>query len=725
MSKENDDLLKEMRERHKRAIDAEHDNRTEALDDLKFLQGGDNQWPEQAARQRKVEGRPCLSINKLPTFIHQVTNDQLQNKTAIKVHPVDDNADVETAKVIQGLIRHIEYSSNADVATDTAVNSAARIGFGYFRLVTDFCAPDSFDQDILYKRIPNPFTVYLDPAGIEPDGSDIKWAIITEQMLKDDFKSEYPNAEAASISEHGVGDLGKEWVSSDSVRVVEYYRIESTPAELVLLSNGESGYKDDLIELPPGVTIVKTRQSVRKKVMWYKCTAVDVLESAEIPCDWIPVFPVYGEELNVDGKVLRSGMIRNAKDPARMYNYWMTSATEEISLRPKTPYIGAEGQFEGHEAQWRDANNRSFSYLEYKPVTLAGSLAPAPQRQPMADVPTGVLAMAMHANDDIKATTGIFDASLGARGNETSGRAITARQKEGDVANFHFADSLNITIRHVGRCLLSMIPRIYDSQRVIRILGEDETAEHIEINAPNPEAQQGHEVDEQGKAIKTVLNDLTVGKYDVTISSGPSYSTLRQEAADAMVSFGQSWPKLMDIAGDKVVKAMDWPGADEIAERIAKTIDPKLIGDGKEELPPAVAQHLQSMNQYSQQLEQQLEQMQAALKEAEQGNQAKYELEQLKQETALRIAEINAESRGDVEELKGMVAMLIAKMPPPPQLVADVNEDLAEDEAPEMGLSSYGGDDSHEWARPMQPPEQEPTPYPEITQFPSQPDTLE
>jgi hypothetical protein len=385
------------------------ENRTNELDDLNFLAG--DHWPPEVRRDRELDGRPCLTVNKLPTFLHQVTNDQRQNVPGIKVSPVGNGADVQGAEIRQGIIRHIEYASNADVCYDTAVNSAAAIGEGYFRLITDYCRPDSFDQDIKFKRIRNPFTVYPDPLSEEPDGSDQKRCAISAKKPRKDHEREYPDSDGTKQGfTLGVGDpSNKDWIGADFVREMEFYRIEETPAVVVELSNGETGYEEDLIQLPPEVTIKRRRKSFRPRTMLYKLTAVDVLEATEILCPYIPVFPVYGDEIDLDGKVIRSGLIRNAKDPSKMYDFWMTSATEEVALRPKTPYIGAEGQFEGYEDDWNQANVRSFPYMEYKPVALDGELAPPPQRQPMADIPNGMLTMAMHANDNIKATTGLFD----------------------------------------------------------------------------------------------------------------------------------------------------------------------------------------------------------------------------------------------------------------------------------------------------------------------------
>ena len=661
---------------------ADGENRQNGLDDLGFLKG--DQWDQTIKAQRTRDMRPCLTINKLPTFLHQVTNSQRQNVPSIKVHPVSDG-DTDIAKILQGGIRHVEYSSNADVCYDTAVGSAAAIGFGYFRLVTDYCEDNGFDQEIRFKRIRNAFTVYMDPAHIEPDGSDQQWCILSVKMPRTEFVLEYPDADPCDVSLiRGLGDDAIDWADGDQVRVAEYYRIFREPATAVLLSNGESGWKDKLLQLPPGVGIVKERKSMRASVQWFKLTAADVLERADIPCKWIPVFPVYGDEIDIDGKVHRSGLVRNAKDPARMYNFWTTAATEEIALRPKTPYIGAEGQFEGHESEWAQANTTSFPYLEYKPKALGGILAPAPQRQPMAGFPAGLMEMGRNANDDIKATTGIFDASLGNRSNETSGVAIKNRDKQGETSNYHFTDNLHITLRHVGRCIVNMWPKVYDAPRTLRILGEDKTMSSVEINKPIPPEKQKQ--DPNTGAVQTVLNDMTTGQYDVTIGIGPSYDTMRQEAVDGMLQTVQSWPRLMDVAGDKIIRAMDWPGAEEIAERIEKTLPPELRDkpEGEEIDPEAQQQQIQQQEQKLQQQDQAMQDLMAQL------DQAKAGIEKAKIDAASRerVAEINANARGDVAELAGMVQLLLARMQPPPQLADEVAEDMAEDDNQESRPSA-------------------------------------
>lgn len=652
--KEHDSILAAVRDRMAAAADAEHDNRAASLDDLRFFVGGSAQWNAEAVKQRQLEGRPCLTFNQLPAIVQQVTNDQRQNTPAIKVHPVDDDADVETAEVLQGLIRHIEYASDADSAYDTAVNAAAVHGFGAWRLLTEYESDDSFDQVIKFQRIRNPLNVFIDPFAQCPVASDMRYCFVLDVVSKEAFKRDYPEASACDMAAwEGVGtSIKQNWMRDDGVVVAEYYWVDLQPEKLVLLQDGTTAWESDIADKTQIVS-AKSRQSMRRRIKWAKVTGVDVLETADIPGKWIPVFPVLGQEVDIEGKVHRWGIVRNAKDPQRMYNYWLTTATEEVAMRPRTPYVGAEGQFEGHEAEWANAHNSASPYLEYKPVSLNGTLAPPPQRQPMADIPAGTLQMAMHARDNLKNTTGLHDASLGAQGNETSGRAILARQREGDTANFHFTDNLNRAIRHCGRVLVDMIPHIYDAERVIRIRGEDESIKSAHINATVVDEQSG---------TQRVLNDLTVGRYDVTIAAGPSYTTKRQEAAEAMTQFAQSWPKLMEVAGDKVVANMDWPGAEDIAERIKKTMPPGLAEDETGEapqIPPEVQQQIRQMDQVIQQMTAELEAAQSNL-----------EKERIAADARIRVAEINAAAKLDDTELKSMVQLLLQRMPPPGWLEA-------------------------------------------------------
>lgn len=677
-----DDLLKEIRDHLTLCISLEGDERREAQECFSFVYG--NQWPQDMARMREVEKRPALTNNRLPAFVHQVVNDLRQNRPGIKVHPVDSGADVETAEVLQGIIRHTEYASNADFAYDTAVSHAVIGGYGWFRLLTEYCDETSFDQEAKFARIPNPFTVYRDPYSTEPDGSDQTRCLITEMVSRGDFKAKYPKASAATAEGliAGTGDSSATWLSQDSVRVAEYYRVETESLKLYRLQDGGSVWEDEVNEgvLPYLMTDDAgkpvSRMSDRRKVCWYKVTGLDILEQAEIPCRWIPVFPVYGEEHIVNGVIRRCGMVKHAIDPMRMFNFWTTSATEEVSLRPKTPFIGAVGQFETAKKDWRQANTRSFSFLEYDQVSVDGIQAPPPQRQQMADVPTGAIQMIALAEGNIKATMGLFDASLGNRGNATSGRQELAQQREGDTATFHFGDNLTRTIRHVGRCLVDIIPRIFDTQRVARILGEDEKMKMAEVNKPMEQPEHT-----ESGGIRTVLNDLSVGKYDATISSGPSYATKRQEQAEAMLQVGQAAPQLWATAGDLLIRNMDWNGAEEIADRYKRSIPREIVGeeDGEQQqLPPQVQQVLQQAQGEIQQLQQALQEAQSGMAVKQLETDSRERMAAAAEETKRYVAELNADVKHDVAELAGMVQLMLQKMQPPPQLAAEVSADMNE-----------------------------------------------
>jgi hypothetical protein len=645
-----DALLKEVREFVEHAISADSDNRDNARADLRFEAG--DQWPEQIKAQRAREGRPCLTFNRLPTYKRQVTNDQRQNKRAIKVHPVSDGACEKKAAILQGVIRHIEYDSNADVARATAVNSAASIGWGFWRLTTEYESPMSFNQVIRFKRERDALKVYFDPNSVEADGSDAKRCAIVWDMAKADFDRAYPNVEVQTGSTAGF-EVQPGWMDSRYVRMVEFYYFEQTRKTIYLLENGQVVDK-----LPDGATAKATRETMVPQLKWVKTAGgTKVIERTDIMCRWIPVFPVWGNEIDIEGKVVRSGIIRDAKDPAQMYNFWMTSATEEVSLRPKTPFIGAEGQFEGHEKKWAQANNKSFAYLEYKPVNIDGLLAPPPQRSPMADVPSGMLQMAMHAADNIKAVTGLFDSSLGAVGTATSGVQEREQQRQGDNANFHYTDNLDRSNLHCGRCLLDMIPHYYDAQRVVQILNEDNSIESAEINVPKVDPATG--------VITEVLNDLTIGTYGVTISNGPSYQTQRQETSDSLMQLAKAWPKLLDLAGDKVVGTMDFVGADIIADRIKKTIPANLTQgeDGDQEqgpppLPPEVEQALQNAHQIVQQLEAENADLQKGIQKAHIDAASREEVARINAASAARVAEISGGAVLSKEEIISMRAIL-------------------------------------------------------------------
>jgi len=610
------DLLATMRSRFTMALAAYSESREDELDDLRFMAGSpDNQWQWPAdvlATRGSVQGqtinaRPCLTINKLPQHVRQVTNEQRQNRPSPKVIPADDHADVAVAEVFDGIIRHIEYMSDADVAYDTACDNQVVYGEGYIRILTEYTRDDSFDQDLKIGRIRNSFSVYMDPTIQDPCGSDAKWCFITEDLLKAEYERQFPDAQPiSSILARGIGDQALSmWLSENTIRIAEYFYVDYVPSTLNLYPGNITMFdgtpQDAKLRAMFGQPL-RSRKADRKRVMWLKTNGYEVLEEREWAGKWIPVVRVVGNEFEVDGRMFVSGLVRNAKDAQRMYNYWVSQEAEMLALAPKAPFIGYGGQFEGYEMQWKTANTTNWPYLEVNPDVQdgAGNVLPLPMRAQPPMAQTGLIQAKMGAAEDIKATTGQYNASLGQQGNERSGRAILARQQEGDTGTYHFVDNLGRAIRYVARQLVDMIPKIYDTQRVARIIGVDGEVGMARINPMQPEPVKKI-VDQAGTVLEKIYNP-SVGVYDVVITTGPSYLTKRQEAVEAMANILQTSPQLWQVAGDLFIKNMDWPGAQEMAARFKKIIDPKVLAE--DDKSPELQAAEQQVEAVSQQLEQ-------------------------------------------------------------------------------------------------------------------------
>lgn len=623
-----DDLLSTIRNRLSTAISAYSESREDEIDDLRFYAASpDNQWQwpadvlatRGAVQGQSINSRPCLTINKLPQHVKQVTNDQRQNRPSGKVIPVDDNADIEMAEVFDGMVRHIEYMSDADVAYDTACENQVSYGEGYWRILTEYCDDDTFDQDIKIARIRNSFSVYMDPLIQDPCGADAGWCFVTEDLSKDEYHRLYPDAQPTnSLQSLGVGDQSlSQWLNSETVRVAEYYYVDYERGTLNMYPGGVTAFagtpEDKQLKAMYGKPM-RSRSSDRRKIKWVKTNGYEVLERRDWAGKYIPVIRVIGNEFEVDGRIYISGLVRNAKDAQRMYNYWVSQEAEMLALAPKAPFIGYGGQFEGYEAQWKTANTQNWPYLEVNPDVTdgAGNVLPLPQRAQPPMASSGLLQAKMGAAEDIKGTTGQYNASLGLEGNERSGRAIMARQKEGDTGTYHFVDNLARAVRYSTRQIVDLIPKIYDTQRIARVIGEDGESNHIKIN-PQQQEPVKKIVDEQGVVIEKIFNP-GVGKYDVRVVTGPGYATKRQEALDAMSTLLQGNPELWAVAGDLFVKNMDWPGAQEMAKRFAKTIDPKIMGDAEDDPALAAAQQqIQAMMQEMQQMSGMLQNVQNSM----------------------------------------------------------------------------------------------------------------
>jgi len=608
-----EDKMATMRHRLKMAQSAYSDSREDELDDLRFMAGSpDNQWQWPAdvlATRGSVQGqtinaRPCLTINKLPQHVRQVTNEQRQNRPSGKVIPADDNADVQVAEIFNGVVRHIEYMSDADVAYDTACDNQVTYGEGYIRLLTEYCNDETFDQDIRIARVRNSFSVYMDPTIQDPCGADAEWCFITEDILKEEYERMFPDATPIStLYSQGVGDQGiSSWLQEDTIRIAEYFYNTYEKATLHLYPDNQTAFRgtpqDKQLMAMFGKPI-RSREVDRKKVMWMKTNGFDVLQEREWAGKWIPVVRVIGNEWEVDGQMYISGLVRNAKDAQRMYNYWTSQEAEMLALAPKAPFIGYGGQFEGYEMQWKTANTTNWPYLEVNPDVTdgAGSVLPLPQRAPPPLPQTGLIQAKMGAADDIKGTTGQYDASLGMQGNERSGKAILAREKQGDVGTYHYVDNLARAIRHITRQIVDLIPKIYDTQRIARIIGVDGEVDMVKFNPSQPEAVKEIRDPQTGGMIEKIYNP-SVGVYDVMVTTGPGYMTKRQEALDAMSQILQTNPQLWAVAGDLFIKNMDWPGAQEMAARFKKILDPKVLSEG-DQSPEMMAaqQQLEAMTQ--------------------------------------------------------------------------------------------------------------------------------
>lgn len=927
-------ILLQARKRFDRCVQSEGDNRKRALEDTKFLNG--DQWPADVAAQRNTDKRPCLTFNKLKTFVHQVTNPQRENRPAINISPVGDKVDVKAAKMFGGVIRHIERDSRADIAYDTAFWQAASCGFGYWRVDTEYEGPDSFDQKIVIRRIRNQFTVYMDPDAQIPTGQDAKFGFVTEMMPSDVYKEMYPDSEMIGFNPSGAGDTYKEWVSKDSVRLAEYYTIEHTMRDLVQLDNGHKGWKDELAQeiqdqIAAGtIKITAERESEEKKCMWYKINAIEILERTEVKTEGlIPIVRVIGDEIDEQGKVTYSGIVRDAKDPQRMYNYWRclsldtpvatpsgwktmgslvegdqvfgtdgkpcnvlgfspthihrtcyrvefdngssvvsdaehpwlveergtrksqswnwtkkivtteqltskshyieqhdpldlphadlpidpyalgvwlgdgaseggritqsaddieelrsligesampakpcadrapnfriegltsklnqagllgnkhipsaylrasaeqrlalfqglmdtdgsvdaksqcsftntneriaegfaelasslgiktnvikrtgrvrmwadgrpssehadawqfsfsafddmpvfrlsrkvsrlrssalkvprrlrvgiksvtpidsvpvrciavdsenhlflvgkgmvathnTTEAEIVALQPKAPYIMEEGQAEGHEPEWKQANVKAFPVLYYKGTTIGGKPAPPPQRQSMVQAPAGVLQAIQGAAQDMQAVTGIrFDATISERVHDESGKALHELRRSGDIGSLHYEDNLARALDYTGLLIIRMFPNYYDTPRVLTILREDGKAQTVKVDPHAPKAlSMGKGVD--GKALP--IFNPTIGKYGVTATAGPSYATKRIEAADQMMKFVAAMPSIGEKVADLIAKNQDWPDADQFAARLAKTLPPQLLVPDMADVDPQIQAFIQSM----------------------------------------------------------------------------------------------------------------------------------
>lgn len=602
----------------------------EARDDDKFAAG--DQWPEDLLRKRKAKGRPCHVVNKLKTTCRRVINEIRRNKPEIKIRPVDSGTDVATAEIINGIIRYIAYNSDAESAYDTAIEHAILHGFGWVRVITDYQSDDSFAQDVKIERIADPYSVYV-PLHLCRDMlfSDAPYAFIVSDISIDDFKEKYPTVNISDWTSDKTG-----WISKETIRIAEYYERQESREMIYLLYDGTVTNA-----MPADVASVKDkREIVKYSWSWYLLTANKVLERTTWPGKYLPIVPVLGEEVLVNGQKMYLSIVRPAKDAQAIFNFWRSCETEMIALAPKAPYIGARGQFEGFEHQWAKANQENFAYLEYNPIVDAtgATVLPPPRRTDTPQIPTAYVNAAKEASDDIKAVTGIYDASLGASGNETSGRAILSRQAQADITNYHYSDNYAKAIRQVGKIILDLIPIIYDTPRVLAIIGEDKRQKLVEVNKPNA----------------VMLSTIKTGIFDVIVDTGPAYQSNRSEAVANMIELVRAYPGLAQIIGDLIVDNMDFPGAHDIAERIKRTIPAEVLQGANERQP--TRQEMMQLLADMEQMRQALAKAVAIIEDKRADRSLEMDKALLNAETTLLVEKIRRGMDIDVAELRALRA---------------------------------------------------------------------
>lgn len=606
MADEKKDVIDLAKERYERAKSAYADSRQLAIEDTKFALGdSDNgwQWPDAIRRSRVLDQKVCLTVNLTAQHCNQIINNMRQNRPQCRVLPVDNGADKKTAEIFGGLIRNIQTSSNADDAHDVAAEHCIYGGEGYWRVITDYESETSFNQVIKIKSISNPMLVYIDPAAKELDKSDAEWAFIFDDISKDECKREFPQVDPASWVE----DVKRGWVTADTVRIAEYFYCEYADDTAVLLMDETTALKSELKDqydlLKAQGAIIDERPTKRKEWKWCKLVGGhdEPLEKKDWAGSYLPIIAVIGKEVNVDGEIVRKGIVRDLKDPARMVNFSYSEAVQTVALQNKIPYIAAIEAVEGYEDYWKNANNANYSYLPYNAVDDNGNPIPAPQRQEPAVLPAAQVQMLQLSTEQMRAASGQQNANFGIKSEAASGVGIQRLKAQGEIATFHFPDNQVRGLRYEARVLIDLIPKIYDTKRVVRILGIDGKEERVQLD---PELPQSYTEDYTEEDVLKIFNPQ-VGCYDVVIDTGPNFQTQRQETFQLMTDLVKSDPNFMPNFGDIFFRASDVPYSDQLAKRAEKLLPPQLQEQkGQKAIPPEAQAQIQEAQQMIQQLDQ-------------------------------------------------------------------------------------------------------------------------
>jgi hypothetical protein len=635
--------------RWRRADEADRENRSEAYQDLDFLEVPGAQWTKEAKEMRG--DRPCLEFNRLPTTIAQITGDIRQMRPAVKVVPVDSRGDPDTADVVAGMVRYVENRSDAASAYFSAVDQQVAAGIGHWRVETEYGSDSTFEQEIRITGIGDGIGVRWDPDARLPTREDARFCFVPVDMSRDVFEETYPNHTASELGDPDLAGLGlSEWATHDTVRVAEYWLKRLVKKTLALMPDGEildltDKAHEDHAERQARAAEAGARIEERDghQVERYLITATEVLEGPTAwPGRFIPIIPVLGIEMQIGRRRVRRGVVRMAKDAQRAYNYARSTQTEVVALQPKAPFTGTEKMFRGYEAVWNTANTENHPYLPYNYDPQAPGAKPERVQPPVASA--GLAELTREAAEDMKAVTGVYDASLGARSNETSGKAIQARQREGDVGSFVYIVNFSRSIRHTGSVVVDLVPHIYDTARTLRIVGEDGKVDLVQINQVAGLADDGQPLDK-------IQNDVTVGAYDVAMEMGPSYTTRREAALDGMLQLLASAPDLAPLTIDLIAKAQDWPMADKVAKRVRTMLPPQIQAEEAKESgePPPAPPPPSPQEQAAMQAQERQQQIEAGRQQLDMEKLAvereKLQADVLKIQAEIEKAQIEAESR--------------------------------------------------------------------------------
>lgn len=597
------DKLQEYRERYQDFSDHYSEQRKRQLEDLKFSNPADpQQWDDGARAARKLAARPCMTFDHTNQYIMQVVNDARQNKPGIQVLPVDSGADIQTASSIEGMIRHIEYQSRASIAYDTAIDHAARCGTGWMRVVTEMVNPALNEQEIRIKAVMDALSCNISPESVEPDGSDSTDGFIETRMSKRAFEKQY----GAKYSQQSWDSNGG-WADDKSIRICEYYKLKTSKSNRldVVMPDGtkrthtEDSYWKEAQNIGYQPIVTAQYQLEDRSVEWCIMTGSDILDETIVLSQWIPLIPVYGNVLWIDGKRYVCGLTRQLMDGQRAKNFERSAEIEMIALQPKAPFILPFESVENFESEWRAANTSNAAYLPYNALDDEGRPLPAPQRLAAPQVPAAFIQGAQRSSDDMQAAIGMYKSNLGAPSNATSGRAKMQDQREGDTATYHFVDNQRRSIEHLGRIVVNMIPKYYDTRRETRILGMNGDAKTIQIN---PDSASNHD----GKMPS--INPAS-GTYDVRVKAGPAYATMRQEASEALTEIVGKSPEMMAVLGPMWARMQDWPEADKMAKLLLTMAPPQVQAMENEDnkLPPEAQGVVASLKSQIEQMKQQLQ----------------------------------------------------------------------------------------------------------------------